>query len=85
VALWREALLAQKVLRGASCGYKHHSQLRRFSGLAHPPAAPAAYLTAVHGEAVRRGYKFDASKLGARRIRWKMPRRAANCFTSGGI
>ncbi len=28
VALWREALLAQKVLRGATRGYKHHPQLR---------------------------------------------------------
>jgi hypothetical protein len=72
VALWREALLAQKVLRGATRGYKHHPQLRRFSGLANPPAALANYLTAVHEEAERRGYKFDASKIGVRRIRGKM-------------
>ena len=72
VALWREALLAQKVFRGATRGYKHHSQLRRFSGLANPSAALAAYLAAVHDEAVRRGYKFDASKIGARWIRGKM-------------
>jgi hypothetical protein len=37
VALWREALLAQKILCGAT-----------------------------------RGYRFDASKIGVRRIRWKM-------------
>ncbi len=30
VALWREALLAQKVLRGLTRGYKHHPQLARF-------------------------------------------------------
>ncbi|MGA2788841.1 MAG: pyrimidine dimer DNA glycosylase/endonuclease V [Verrucomicrobiota bacterium] len=72
VALWREALLAQKVLRGATRGYKHHPQLRRFSGLANPPAALAGYLAAVRGEAVRRGYKFDAAKIGARRFRGKM-------------
>ncbi|MGA3143726.1 MAG: pyrimidine dimer DNA glycosylase/endonuclease V [Verrucomicrobiota bacterium] len=72
VALWREALLAQKVLLGATRGYKHHPQLRRFSGLANPPAALASYLAAVHEEAVQRGYKFDASKIGARRIRGKL-------------
>jgi len=72
VALWREALLAQKVLRGATRGYRHHPQLRRFSGLANPPAALASYLAVVCEEAVRRGYKFDASKIGTRRIRGKM-------------
>jgi Pyrimidine dimer DNA glycosylase len=72
VALWREALLAQKVLRGATRGYKHHPQLQRFSESAHPPAALAAYLAAVHEEAVRRGYRFDASKIGARRFRGKL-------------
>jgi hypothetical protein len=72
VALWREALLAQKVLRGATREYKHHLQLRRFSGLANPPAALASYLAAVHAEAVQRGYKFDTSKIGARRIRGKL-------------
>jgi hypothetical protein len=72
VALWREALLAQKVLRGATRGYKHHPQLRRFSDLADPSAALASYLAAVYEEAVRRGYKFDASKIGVRQFRGKM-------------
>ena len=30
VALWREALLAQKVLTGTTKGYRHHPQLDRF-------------------------------------------------------
>ncbi|MGK2349180.1 pyrimidine dimer DNA glycosylase/endonuclease V [Actinomyces sp. W5033] len=30
VAGWREALLAQKVLRGQTVGYRHHPQLTRF-------------------------------------------------------
>ena len=30
VALWRESLLAQKVLKGETKGYRHHPQLRRF-------------------------------------------------------
>jgi hypothetical protein len=72
VALWREALLAQKVLRGATRGYRQHPQLRRFSGLANPPAALAGYLAAVREESVQRGYKFDASKIGARRFRGKL-------------
>jgi hypothetical protein len=72
VALWREALLAQKVLRGDTKGYRRHPQLRRFSEFANPPAALANYLAAVHEEAVRRGYKFDASKIGAWRFRGKL-------------
>ena len=30
IAGWREALLAQKVLRGQTTGYRHHPQLVRF-------------------------------------------------------
>jgi hypothetical protein len=69
VALWREALLAQKVLRGATRGYKHHPQLLRFAETKDPPAALAAYLKGVHEEAGRRGYEFNASKIGRRRFR----------------
>jgi len=36
VALWREVLLAQKVLCGTTRGYRHHPQLRRFSEFANP-------------------------------------------------
>ncbi|MGB7748558.1 MAG: pyrimidine dimer DNA glycosylase/endonuclease V [Verrucomicrobiia bacterium] len=72
VALWREALLAQKVLCGATRGYKHHPQLRRFSGRPNPSAALASYLAAVQDEAVQRGYKFDVAKIGARRVRGMM-------------
>ena len=69
VALWREALLAQKVLRGATRGYKHHPQLFRFARTKNPPAALAAYLKGVHAESVRRGCRFDAQKIGAARSR----------------
>jgi hypothetical protein len=72
VALWREALLAQKVLRGNTKGYRHHPQLLRFAGQKNPPAALAAYLAAVREEAVHRGYNFDASKIGRRRFRGKL-------------
>ncbi len=72
VALWREALLAQKVLQGATKGYKHHPQLLRFSKTKNPSAALATYLKAVHDEAVRRDYQFDATKIGAIRSRGKI-------------
>jgi hypothetical protein len=72
VALWREALLAQKVLRGETRGYRHHPQLLRFSRTKNPPASLAAYLKAVHDEAARRGYHFDAAKIGAVRSRKKI-------------
>ena len=63
VALWRESLLAQKVLRGDTRGYKHHPQLIRFQALPDPPAAIAAFLGGVFEEAVRREYHFDATKI----------------------
>ena len=72
VALWREALLAQKVLRGATRGYRHHPQLLRFAVENDPPAALASYLAAVHEEAVRRHYRFAARKIGRRRRREKL-------------
>ena len=63
VALWREALLAQKVLAGLTRGYRNHPQLERFKRQADPLAAIAAYLSAVQQEATRRGYHFDAGKI----------------------
>lgn len=63
VALWREALLARAVLRGETKGYRNHPQLDRFRSHAAPVSAINAYLAAVHGEAVARGYSFDSSKF----------------------
>src|ERR1051325_5543786 len=67
VALWREGLLAQKVLRGRTKGYRHHPQLTRFRAQANPVAAIATYLNHVKQEAARRGYNFDESKIFPRR------------------
>jgi Pyrimidine dimer DNA glycosylase len=64
VALWREALLARAVLRGATRGYTKHPQLDRFKAHPHPRLAINSYLAAVHSEATRRGYAFDRSKIG---------------------
>jgi hypothetical protein len=69
VALWREALLAQAVLRGETRGYTNHPQLQRFRAQTQPHVQPlsaiAEYLTAVHAEALSRGYNFGYSKIGA--------------------
>jgi len=73
VALWREALLAQAVLRGRTRGYTRHPQLIRFRGAPSPVAAVAAYLDAVFSEAVRRGYHFDKSKIAGRGPAAPMP------------
>ncbi|MBI3713806.1 MAG: DNA lyase [Burkholderiales bacterium] len=65
VALWRETLLAQAVLRGETKGYKNHPQLDRFRACQHPLSAIAIYLQHVHRESVTRGYRFDESKIHA--------------------
>ena len=67
VAAWREGLLAQKVLAGATKGYRHHPQLVRFQAQAEPAAAIAAFLAALADEAVKRGYRFDATKIPVQR------------------
>ena len=67
VALWREALLAQAVLRGATRGYRHHPQLQRFQAMPDPAASIAEYLLGVHREAERRDYSFAGEKIGAPR------------------
>jgi len=63
VALWREGLLAQKVLLGLTKGYRHHPQLSRFRAASDPVLAIGAYLAEVVNEAERRGYRFDRSKI----------------------
>ena len=63
VAAWREALLAQKVLQGATRGYRRHPQLSRFRSHRRPVPAMAAFLIGLAEEADRRGYHFDATKI----------------------
>jgi len=63
VALWREGLLAQKVLAGNTRGYRHPPQLRRFQACDEPLLTIGAYLAAVADEAERRGYRFDRTRL----------------------
>ena len=72
LALWREALLAQKVLSGHTTGYRNHPQLERFKKHPRPHKAIADYLLAVWKEAKRRGYDFDLKKIKAMRTRRKI-------------
>lgn len=63
VACWRETLLAQKVLDGATVGYRNHPQLVRFRAHEDPLLAIGVYLRGLHSEAVARGYNFNESKI----------------------
>ena len=73
VAAWREALLAQKVLAGATKGYRHHSQLARFQAQSDPLAAIATFLAGLADEAQSRDYHFDVTKITRRRFRGRIP------------
>ena len=66
VALWRESLLAQKVLQNKTKGYKNHPQLQRFRQEPAPLRAIGYYLEEIYREACNRGYSFDESKIGSR-------------------
>ncbi len=63
VALWREALLAKKVLEGKTKGYKNHPQLIRFKNSENPLKFINKYLEIVYNEAKNREYKFDIKKF----------------------
>lgn len=63
IALWREGLLAKKVLEGKTKGYKFHPQLERFKNTKDPVNAINKYLYYVLKEAKQRGYNFNASKI----------------------
>ena len=64
VALWREGLLARKVLLGKTKGYKNHPQLLRFKKHKYPINAIDTYLFNVYMESHRRNYNFNRSKIG---------------------
>lgn len=73
LALWRESLLAQKVLQGKTRGYIHHPQVLRFRDGKLPHKAIGNYLEEIWKEAQRRGYAFDHRKIGKRSKIRKMP------------
>jgi hypothetical protein len=63
VAAWREALLAQAVLRGRTVGYTRHPQLVRFRESGSPVGCIGFYLVGLHEEATQRGYRFDRRRI----------------------
>jgi hypothetical protein len=73
VALWRESLLAQKVLKAETRGYKNHPQLHRFKNHPRPENAIAGYLMEVWRESKRRGYNFNRQKIATEASKKKMP------------
>jgi hypothetical protein len=64
VALWREALLAKKVLQNKTKGYKNHPQLDRFKNQPSPISAINSYLETIYDESIKRNYNFNKSKIG---------------------
>lgn len=68
VSLWRESLLAQKVLKGHTRGYRSHPQLCRFTATREPVEAIATYLEGIYRESIRRGYNFAVQKIEPGRI-----------------
>ena len=73
MALWRESLLAKKVLEGKTRGYRNHPQLERFKNHSEPLNAINAYLFEVWREAERRGYRFDIRKIEVVELKEKIP------------
>jgi hypothetical protein len=63
LAVWRESLLAQKVLQNQTVGYRNHPQLKRFIASPNPSGAIAVYLRGIYQEAAGRGYKFHEGKI----------------------
>ncbi len=68
VALWREGLLAQKVLQNKTTGYRHHPQIIRFKEQSDPMGCISTYLQGIYDESVRRDYRFDHRKIAPHRI-----------------
>jgi hypothetical protein len=64
IALWREALLAKKVLEGKTKSYKNHPQLERFKNSPRPERAIRQYLANIFTESCGRGYCFEKGKIG---------------------
>ena len=63
IAVWREGLLAKKVLEGKTKGYKNHPQLIRFINSENALESINQYLYGIYEESTIRKYNFDKSKL----------------------
>jgi hypothetical protein len=63
VAVWRETLLAKRVLEGKTKGYKNHPQLDRFKAAKSPVDAINQYLSEIYIESSIRNYNFNKQKV----------------------
>ena len=63
LAVWREGLLAQKVLQNQTVGYRSHPQLKRFLSAPDAVAAIGDYLQGIYAESRQRGYQFHEDKI----------------------
>ncbi len=63
LAVWREALLAKKVLEKKTKGYKNHPQLNRFKDSKQTLILIDSYLYGIYLEAGKRGYSFSVDKI----------------------
>ena len=63
VALWRESLLAKKVLEGKTKGYKKHPELNKFKGK-NQIKLINSFLLEIFKESEKRGYSFNKNKIG---------------------
>lgn len=63
LAVWRESLLAKKVLEGKTKGYKNHPQLERFKALQNPLIGINTYLDYIYLESISRNYEFSKYKI----------------------
>lgn len=61
--LWREALLAQRVVEGRTLAYRRHPQVCRLLQEDDPPGAMHAYLQGVWEEGDSRGYCLDRARI----------------------
>ncbi len=68
LAVWREGLLAKKVLEGKTKGYKNHPQLIRFKFFKKPNEAINSYLYFIFLESQKRGYSFDKTKISGDKL-----------------
>lgn len=73
VALWREGLLAKKVLEGKTKGYTKHPQLERFRKTKNAVSAINYYLSEVFAEAEKREYNFNKNKISRNFSSVKIP------------
>ena len=72
LAVWREGLLAQKVLQNETKGYRNHPQLKRFNSSSDSIGAIGTYLRGIHREAIQRGYHFTGDKINQSEFRGQL-------------